>query len=304
MKLNQISASDSLTQTVVSAAMAASPVLADAEFYRMTGNAEYGRKAASATGGDFRALNADYPANQVDPDFTLAALKIFGDKVEVDRAHERRGGDIPSERARQLLEFSENMGKNFTKEFFQSTVSATDFDGLPALVPVGQVLTPAADGFEVVAGSDNPARKSQQKFLEVLRKLKGMVSGASAYYMNLDVLNRLTSIAADYIKWEKNEFGVVVPFFDGIPLRDVGDDAAGNIILPNTEVCGGSANTVSVFAVRWGEKSNLSIATNVGIEVKDLGLVGVHFTHSVDFDAVPVLYRNKAVAQLKGVIIP
>ncbi|GJQ32468.1 MAG: hypothetical protein HBSAPP04_13070 [Ignavibacteriaceae bacterium] len=304
MKLNQISANDSVTQTVVNAMMAASPVLMDAEFYAISGNAEYARKAATADGGDFRALNSNYPANQVDPEFVLAALKIFGDTVEVDRAHERRGKDIASERARQLLQVAKNIGKNFTDKFFNATVNATDFDGLKALVPNAQILTPAADGFEVLAGNDNAAKKSQQKFLENLRNAKGMLSaGASALYMNLAVLNRLTSIAADYIQWVKDDFGMLVPFFDGIPIRNAGLNSTGSEVLPSTEVCGNSANTSSVFAVAWGEASELSVATSVGVEAKDLGLVGVHYTHSIDFDAVPVLLNPKAVAQLKGIII-
>lgn len=304
MKLNQISANDSVTQTVVNAMMAASPVLMDAEFYGITGNAEYLRKAATADGGAFRALNSDHPANQVDPEFVLAALKIFGGKVEVDRAHERRGKDIASERARQLLQAAKNYAKNFTDSFFNATVNATDFDGLAALTPVAQVLTPAADGFEVLAGNDNASKKSHMQFLEALRALKGLLSGgASALYMNIGILNRLTSIAADYIKWEKNEFGMMVPYFDGIPLRNAGLKSSGAEILPSTEVCGNSANTGSIYAVKWEEAAELTIGTSTGVEVKDLGLVGTHYTHSVDFDAVPVLQNNKAVARLKGIII-
>lgn len=304
MKLNRISAQDDLTQSVVNRMMATSPVLADAEFYRIKGNAEYLRKAATATGGDFRALNSPPAENKVNPDFVLVPLKIYSGQVEVDKANKRRGDDIDSERARQLFVFGENMAKNFTAEFFKSSVSSSAFDGLAALVPEAQKLTPSENGFEVVAGNDNTAKKSKEKFLEEMRKLRALVGGATAYYMNMYVLNRLTTIAADYIKWEKNEFGVVVPFFDGIPLRDVGNDAEENMVLPNTEVCGSSANTSSVYAVRWGDKKDLTMATSTGVEVADLGLVDPHYKHSVDFDAVPVLQRDKAVAQLKGVIIP
>lgn len=305
MKLIEISGNDTLTASVVNAMVTANPVLQDAEFYPINGNAEYLRKVATASGGAFRALNSAPAANKVDPEFVLASLKIFGDKVEVDQAHERRGGDIPSERARQLFNFARNFAKNFVDKLFNGAVSATDFDGLKALMPVGQVITPATDGFEVVTGNDNTAKKSQQRFVEYLQNLVGLVSGGATHlYMNYAILSRLSTIAAEYVKWERNEFGLMVPFFMGIPVRDPGYTSAGSLILTNAETCGTSANTGSVFAVRWGEKQDFTIASNKGVNVADQGLVGVHYTHLVELDAVPVLANTKAVAQLKGIILP
>ena len=305
MKLIQTSGNDTLTATVVDAMVAANPVLADAEFYPLNGNAEYLRKEATASGGAFRALNSAPAANQVDPEFVLAALKIFSEKVEVDIAHERRGGDIASERARQLLSLARNFGKNLVAKLFNGAVSATDFDGLKALMPAGQVITPATDGFEVVTGNDNTAKKSQQRFIEYLQNLVGIVSGGATHlYMNYAILSRLTTIAAELIQWEKNEFGMSVPFFKGIPIRDPGYTSANALILGMDEECGNSANTGSVYAVRWGEKQDFTIGTNKGVNVSDLGLVGVHYTHLVELDAVPALAGSKAIAQLKGIILP
>jgi len=304
MKLQQISSNDVLTQQVVNAMISRSTALEFAEFYSMTGNAEYRRKAATASGGQFRALDSDYSDNAVSPDYANPALKILGDKVQVDRAHERRGMDVASERARQLLSFAQNLGKQFQNYFFNGdSTTPEQFDGLIKLVPVSQKLTPD-DPISVVLGNTNTAKTSQQAFLEAINQLIQKVDGgAQVLFMNSYVLSRLTTVAREFIQWQPNTFGTLIPFYNGIPLRDAGYDKDGNMILPQTETLGDANDCSSIFAVRFGEAVDLSIATNIGVEVKDLGLVGSHYTHTVEFDAAPVLLNNKAVAQLSGIEI-
>jgi hypothetical protein len=67
---------DAVTAIVRNQMLETSNVLQIAEFYSIVGNADYTRKAASATGGQFRSLNSDYGANQVNPVFANPALKI------------------------------------------------------------------------------------------------------------------------------------------------------------------------------------------------------------------------------------
>lgn len=304
MKLNQISSNDTLTLSALAQLLKNSVLLQIAEFYSMTGNADYKRKAPTASGGAFRAVDNNYAANAITPLFANVALKIFGGHVQVDRAYERRGADIGSVRATELMNFIINMAKNFTDQFFNGVISATDFNGLKAIMPVGQVITPAVDGFQVLAGNDNTAKKSQQKLLEYIHTLIGKLDGgAGALFMNAAVMARLTTIADEHITRTPNEFGILVPYFDGIPLVNPGYNAAGTEILPSTEVCGANNATSSIYACRFGESRDLTIATNIGLEVVDLGLVGVHYTHSVEFDADLALLNDKAVGQLKGIEI-
>lgn len=305
MKLQQISANDTLTQQVVSQMISRATVLEFAEFYPMVGNADYTRKAASASGGQFRALDTDYPSNIISPAFANLVLRILGDKVQVDRAHERRGLDIASVRARELLNFGQNLGKQFQKFFFNGSGSGNEFTGLKLLVPAGQKITPAANGISVTLGNDNTAKTAQQTFLEQLNTLIQKVdAGAQVLFMNARALSRLTTIAREFITWQPNTFGTMIPYYNGIPLRDAGYDKDGNLIIPQNETVGTSTDCTSIYAVRFGEASDLSIATNIGVEVKDLGLVGVHYIHSVEFDAVPVLLNDLAVARLEGIRLP
>jgi len=306
MLINEISANDTLTQAVVKRMIAGSTVLEYAQFYSISGNADYARKAPTASGGQFRALDNDYPANQITPQFANPALKILGDKVEVDRAHERRGADVAGVRAMELLNFAKNLGKQFQNYFFNgdSAVDAKQFDGLAKTVPSGQVLTAATNGLQVVRGNSDSAKAAQQQFLELLDELIEMVDGgAEVLFMDGKTWSRLNSIAREFITYQENNFGRKIPFYNNIPIRPTGYDKDGNRVITHSETVGTSTNCTSIYAVRFGEKADLTLVTNVGVEVKDLGLVGVHYTHSVELDTDLALLNPKAVARLQGIIV-
>lgn len=305
MKLQQISANDTLTQQVVAQMISRATVLEFAEFYPIVGNADYARKAAAASGGQFRALDADYSDNQITPAYANPTLKILGDKVQVDRAHERRGLDVASVRARELMSFAKNLGKQFQYYFFNGAVSSTQFNGLKAIVPSGQKIVAATNGLSVTLGNDNTAKTAQQNFLELVNQLIQKIDGgAQALFMNAKALSRLTTIAREFIQWQANTFGQLIPYYNGVPVRDAGYDKNGSLVVPQNETVGTSSDCTSIYAVRFGEGSDLSIATNLGVEVKDLGLVGVHYTHSVEFDADLVLLNDLSVARLEGIRLP
>jgi hypothetical protein len=288
--------------------LANSNILQIAEFYPIVGNADNTRKASDATGGRFRAVNTDYDTNPVNPKFATPILKIFGDKVEVDRANERRGSDIASVRAADLLQFGRDLGKNFQKYFFigDADVDVKQFNGLNKIIPDANKIGPAsANGLQVITGNDNAAKKSQQELLELINLLILQIDGgAQALLANSVMISRLTTIAREFIQYTTSDFGEPIALFRNIPILPCGAGSDKAEYITNVEEYGDSNNCTSIKAIRFGEKTDLSIATNVGLEVKDLGLVGNFYTHSVDFDLDLVLLKNAAVAELQGIIIP
>jgi len=307
MRIHQISPGDAVTSQVIAKMVSHASVLNFAEFYRMSGNADYLRKSSSASGGRFRALNSNYPANVVSPSFANPVLKILGDKVEVDKAHERRGIDVASVRASELLSFAGNLGKQFQNYFFNGyTEDNSDaFDGLKYIVPSSQKITASANGLTVSLGNTDAAKKAQQNFLEVLDQLIEKVDGgAQVIFMDVKTLSRLTSIARESVTVSPDEFGKPLYYYNQIPVVTAGYDNAGNKVLPHDEVVGSSgAVCTSIYTARFGERTDVTLPTNVGVEVVDLGLVGVHFVHAVEFDTTLVLANNKAAARLEGIII-
>lgn len=306
MKLNQISAGDELTQLVVKKMTERANVLLFAEFYSIFGNAEYARKAATASGGTFRVLDADFPDNKITPTFASPALKILGDKVQVDQAHERRGYDIGSVRSTELLNFAANLGKQFQNYFFNgnSTDDEKQFDGLKKLIPGTQKITAATNGLSIDLGNSDAAKGRQQKFLELLDQLIGSIDGgAQVVFMDSKTLARLTTIAREFITTQVNQFGQPIKYFNDIPVLPAGYDNAGNRVIGHAETCGQGTDCTSIYAARFGEHADLSLATNCGVEVKDLQLVGSHFVHKVEMDIAAALLNDKSVGRLEGIII-
>ncbi len=306
MRLNQISAGDELTQLVVKKMTEKANVLLFAEFYSIFGNAEYTRKTATASGGKFRSLDSDYDLNVITPAFASPALKILGDHVQVDQAHERRGKDINSVRASELLNFAANLGREFQNYFFNgnSTDEAEQFDGIKKLVPAFQKITAAQNGLSIDLGNSDAAKGRQQKFLELLDTLIGSIDGgAQVVYMDSKTLARLTTIAREFFTTQPDAFGRPIKYYNDIPVLPSGYDNAGNRVIEHAEACGSANNCTSIYAVRFGERSDLSIATNIGVDVRDLGLVGSFFTHKAELDAAPVVLNDKAVGRLEGIII-
>jgi len=306
MKLSEISKSDVKTATFIANMKKYSTILDYAEFYPVIGNSDSPRKKASATGGQFRAINDNWVSNQINPLFGSVNLKIFGDKVEVDKAHERRAADIASERARQLINFAEEFGKNFQNEFFNGKTNSNvkSWNGLVSIIPSQQVVVADESGLLVITGNSDAAAQSKQKFLEKLRKLITMVDGgAQVLYMNEDVWSRLTTIAAEYITWEKSDFGTAIPYFGGVPIRSGGYNSSGSLVIPANELFGEYNTATTVYAMRFGEKKDLTIGTSNGLNIDDMGLVGNHYVDNVELDADLCLLNNRAVAALKGIII-
>lgn len=305
MRLYEISSRDSITQNCVALMTENASVLRFGHFYPIIGSADTPRKNASATGGQFRAINDSYPTNQVAPVFGSVSLKIYGSKLEVDKAYERRGKDIPSERARQLNNFMQELGKNFQYEFFNGKTSTNvkSFNGVRALVPSAQIIMADESGLLIPLGISDAARTTQQKLLEKLRLLINKVNKPDALFMNEEVLSRITTIAAEYIQYTKDDFGNYVPTFAGVPLIPAGYSADGTQVLPQNELFGEYNNASSIIAIKFGEEADLTMATSTGLVIDDLGLVGNHYVYSVEMDADLALLNNKALGMLTGIVL-
>ncbi len=304
MDLLQLSSGE-LATVAVKAMYSKSPLLPLVQFYPMVGNADYVRKVASATGGQYRSLNDPYPDNKVDPAFANPTLTIFGDKVQVDQAHERRGRDIASVRAAELIRFSMNLGKNFNYQFINGDpgVDAKQITGVKTMITDQIVPGVPTNGLTVLLGNSDAAKTSQQQFLELIDDLIAMLNGADALVMDFKTISRMGSIARDLCETRVNEFGVPIKYYNNVALLDAGKDAAGTKTITHTETYGANTATTSIYGAKFGEETDLTVATNVGVEAKDLDLVGSHYVHQVEMDIATALLDNDAIGVLPGIEI-
>ncbi len=296
----------SLASLALAAMETEAPILKYVEFYSMTGNADKITSPATVAGGSSRGLNDDYtPVVTSVADVDLS-LRIMGDKIQTDQALSRRGFTIQDERVRQLESFAKGLGRYFTDQMVNGTGDDSEITGLTALITGTQRIKYGGNNGETVTlGNSDTAKSKQQKFLEALDNLiLAITGGAQLVLMNSYWLARIKAIAREYVSISTIEaFGVKseILMYNNVPILNSGyakDNSS--LVIPITETLGSSTDCSSIYALRFGEKENLTFATNKGLQVKNLGLVGVHYTTSVEMDVEQCLVDVKAAARLEG----
>jgi hypothetical protein len=130
--------------------------------------------------------------------------------------------------------------------------------------------------------------------------------GAQFIAANAQFRARLKSLAKSRVQTTTAINALGQPFqvdtYDGVPLIDPGYKANGTgLIIPNDEVVGSSSNCTSLYIGRYGEERDLTIATNVGLDVYDVGLVGAAYQTMVEMDLDQTLLNPKSLRRLGGI---
>lgn len=313
MKLFELSGRDG--QSVGNAALRAevinqmrleSRIFEFAEFYQMAGSADAPKKASTETGGDERTINNDFAGNTGAPTTGSIALKILGDKISVDKAYERRYVSIGSERLSELRSFARGLARHFMNRFINgTTVDPKQFDGTKVRC-TGARLTSidgGADGFQVLLGNSDAAVKSQQKFIKALGQMINRVN-PTVLIMNGDTIAYIEEIEKQFVRLD-NIDGVTelaLTRYKNIPVINAGrakDDTTNVITL--TETKGASNDCTSIYAVKFGERENTTLATNVGLVVDDLGLVGTQYVTNVELDVDMEILSTYGAQRMEGI---
>lgn len=278
-----------------------------AEFYSFVGNADAPKKPAAEAGGSERTINNDYVGVVGAPNYGAVTLQIFGDKVKTDIAYERRGGNVESERVRELQSFARGLGRYFVYQLINGTGVAPQMHGLKVLIQAAQTLTlGGADGATVPLGNSDANKVLQQAFIEKLDELIASVGQNAILVMNPKMISRLSAIAREYMQFT-NINGVFGPvtMYNNVPIINAGySKDMITPVLPQNEVVGVSNDCCSIYAVRYGEKADTTIGTNVGLQVRDLGLVATQYTTLVEMDADQTILGATSAWRLQGVRLP
>lgn len=277
-----------------------------AEFYSMIGNSDAPKKVATEAGGSERAINADYTGANGAPAYGSVTLQILGDLIKTDLAYERRGGSIESERERELKSFASGIGRYFMYQFINGTGSSNQIAGLITQIQASETLSMGVNGAQVPLGNSDANKGAQQAFLEALDSLIASVGAGGVLFMNPKTISRLTAIAREYVKVDNVDgvFGLVTSY-NGVPIVNSGySKDKTTLVQGQAETVGTSSDCCSVYCVRFGEKVDTTIATNVGLQVRDRGLVGVQYNTLVEMDAQVAILNAKSAFRLKGVRLP
>ena len=310
MRIQQISAGDELTQIALRILLQEAPLIGLWEFYSHPGNADNPRKQSSADGGQYRALNDDYPDNEVDAAFENLVLAILGDVVQTDQAHERRGFDIASVRTSDLRQFARTLARFAINEHVNGAGqggSPPALNGLEGMLPMSDSQAIYAEANDTVLtvqnGNSDPVVSARQK---LKRRIKALIQsidgGADALLMSNDMHAFLTTVFEANFERRETDWGTDVMMFDGVDIYGLGYDFEGTPVIGQDEQPGSiTTNTQSIYAVRYGERSDLAMATNTGLNVTDNGLVGNHYEYNVELDAQQGRLNDRAVGRLAGI---
>jgi hypothetical protein len=265
-----------LQRGVLETFIVSSPVLDRIPLLDINGNAYAYNAEATLPGVEFRAVNAAYTESTGTVAQTTVALVILGGDADVDRFIIQTRGNVNDQRAIQTAMKSKSLTFKWQDTFVNgdTAVDANSFDGLKKLLTGTQVLDAGTNGLAVI-GADSAA---QHNFLDQLDRLLGAVpGGVDAMYMNSSVLAKVKSSARRLLMatTDRDDFGRLVDFYNGVPMYDIGNKADGTAIIPQTEVQGTSGATASsIYAVKYtGNESAAGVAAlnNGGIDVRDLG---------------------------------
>lgn len=314
MKLEQLSGETSQTSdsnpalraVAIGEMRGVSQIFDFAEFYSFVGNADTPKKPDTTTGGNQRAVNTDYTGVVGAPAYGAVTLQIFGDKVKTDIAYERRGQDVPSERVRELQSFARGIGRYFMYQLINGSGTPPQMHGLKNLIQAAQTLSLDGEGSAgqaVPLGNSDANKASQQAFIEALDNLIASCGAGSILIMNAKMISRLSAIAREYLLIS-NINGVFGPvtMYNGVPIINAGYSSdLTTPVIGSAETVGDDTDCTSIYCVRYGEKTDTTIGTNVGLQVRDLGLVGTQYTTLVEMDADQTILGATSAWRLQGI---
>jgi len=301
---------DDLQRGVIETIIEDAPLLQLLPFMDVSGNAyAYVQENALPSVG-FRAVNAGY--TEAAGTFTekSESLKILGGDVDVDRFIIRtRPGVVADQRAEQTRMKAKAVRRAFQDSFINGDGTADSFTGLKTRFATltAQVLdSGVTDGMPIVGTTDT----ERHAFLDKLDELFTLIPGGPDILLtNRQLLAKFKSAARRLTIYDetKTEFGTQVSTYNGVPIVDIGEDEAGNQIIPQTETQGASSVAGSIYAVRFGrspEEKGTTGLTNGGVQVYDLGEVDDKpaFRTRIEFYCALALHGDASAARLEGLL--
>ncbi len=266
---------DDLQRGVIETFIYESFVLDRIPLLPIEGNAYAYNEELTLPGAAFRAVNTAYTESTGTVLQRTETLFILGGDADVDTFIQQTRSDLNDQRAVQTTLKVKAAVIQYQDAFINgdNTANPEEFDGLINRLTGAQVVETATNGLLVV-GADEA---NQQTFLDRLDDMLDQITGgADALYMNRRIRLRLRQSARRLNYWERerDEFGRVVEFYNGIPMLILDDDLAGTAILPLTETVGSSTDCSSIYGVHFtGNEAEAGVAAvnNGGVQVKDLG---------------------------------
>lgn len=304
MNIREISANNASTGTLLEKVLVYSPILdKHVEFFTGAGDGTTQRKEQGGLEISEREPDNAYTSKILKPDYFPVGRKIFGESIKVDVVREDWGSDIASEFESQFSRIAPGVANKFHNLLINgdATANPLQFNGIKKMVGTTQTVSAGTNGLTVLVGKSDAATESQETFLELIDEAIGACKGINkVIILGAKAHARLTTIARPYLTWTETTFGKKLAQYNGTTLLNI--EEGGASIIPATETQGTLSGCSSIYIASFEERAGLSFFTSQnGFRVHEMLRVSNHFEKMVDFTVDSALFRDSAIARLKGV---
>jgi hypothetical protein len=305
-----------LQRGVIETFVQASPVLDRIPLMPIEGNAFAYNSEGTLPGVEFRAVNGAYTESTGVINQATESLVILGGDADVDTFIVKTRGNLNDQRATQTAMKVKAASYRFQDCFFNGDVTGggdapNGFDGLKKRLTGNQVFAGGTNGIPVVGNGTTDPNTFFDALDTLLAKVPGISPSNGAIYANSLIQAKIRSAGrrlGGTDSFRESLTGKLVLTYNGIPVLDPESNAAGTMILPQTETQGTAAGTVSsIYAVKWGQDETdrgVTGLSNGGVSVRDLGEIDAKpvYRTRIEFFCGVGLFGGQAAARLTGIL--
>jgi len=280
---------DNLLTGVIETIAQESPVLQRLPFIEIVGNGLTYNRENAAPSADFYDVGDDWDESA--PTFTqaTATLKILGGDADIDNFLKSTRSNLQDLEAAVVQLKSKAVQALFDDTFVNGddSVNAKSFDGIDVLCGGGQTVSMGTNGGTLT--------------LEKLDELIDAVRGGKPDLLLMSrrsrrTLNELARESGGFLEADRDEFGQMVQFYDGIPIGL-------NDFISDEQTVGTSEDCSSIFAMQFGEGALSGLTAPGGLTVERVGSLETKDASRirVKWYAGLALFNSVKLAKLVGV---
>ena len=280
---------DSLLAGVIETIASESPVLQRLPFIEIVGNGlTYNRENTSPTAA-FYDVGDTWTEDTPTFSQVTANLRVMGGDADIDNFLKTTRSNIQDLEAAVVQLKSKAVQGLFDNTFVNGNIStnAKSFDGIDRL----------ATGLQAVTMGVNGATLTLAKLDELVDAVKGgkpdLLLMSRRTRRGLNVLARTSG---SFLEADRDEFGQMLQFYDGIPIGI-------NDYISDAQSVGSSADCSTVFAMQFGDGALSGLTAPGGLTVERVGSLETKDASRVrvKWYASLALFNTVKLAKLSGV---
>ena len=248
---------DVLLQGVIETIIKDSPILQRMPFIEIVGNGlTYNREATAPTAGFFDVGDT---WTESTPTFTqqTVTLKIMGGDADIDNFLIATRSNLQDLQSAVVQLKAKAVQQLFEQTFItgDATTNPKEFDGLDELTDPSQELSMGVNGGSLTL----------DKLDELIDTVKG---GKPDLFLmsrrSRRIINKLARTAGSFLETDRDEFGQMLQFYDGIPIGP-------SDYIADDQTQGTSSDCSTIYTFQMGEGALVGLTAPGGLQVERVG---------------------------------